>query len=589
MNDKKIGLGTQILLQIFLIFMLVVVMFPVLWIVSMAIDPRGISRPSDLTLIPPGASFDSFSRLLNEPFSNLSRNVYFSDMLGNSLFTALGTAVFTVALGASAAYAFSRFKFIGREAGMLGFIVLLMLPSTGTLIPLYVLLSRIEVHNIIVALAPALFIFALAGVLAWIGLGALNRFLIKPPKWVKNLRAVRWAVVIVELIVLFALIYGFLMVQFQQSDVYADFSEDARDAQEEVIDARESLQTAQDSLTSNLERIEDARAELAAAEALLAEYTEDEIAQAQADLEAAEAKLDADPENEELAAEVERLDAIANAPSNVERRREILQRREERVEDVRAELVELQAELEAARAEADAAWAEVTSATQPAFTRLLPYAVLFWALGLIGSVLTWGALKVAYDRFLSKNWDAEDLNNRIKFAVVLLIAVLSGLMAFHPDLGGPDGDTQPLRVTLFGLAVAYASGSLPFAIWQLKGYFDTIPRELEEAALVDGATLFSTFFVVILPLSLPALAITILFSFMTGWTEFLLAWMFLEDPQRFTLAMGLRAMQGGQNQPAVDWNLFAAMSILMSIPVLVVFYGFQRWIVSGLTLGSVKG
>lgn len=288
-------LGTQL----FLLAVLFIVLLPILWIASMALDPRGIDKPLELTLIPPGASLAAFKKILIEPFGLLCSDptdpgtcMTFSRLLANSLLVALGTSIFAVALGASAAYAFSRFNFIGRQLGMLGFIILLMLPSTATLAPLYVLLSQIKIG------------------------------------------------------------------------------------------------------------------------------------------------------------------------------------------------------------------------------------------------------------------------------------------------------TESLRTTLMGLMIAYASTALPFAIWNLKGYFDTIPKELEEAALIDGASVSRTFFSVILPLSVPALAVTVLFAFMTGWTEFILAWTFLEAPSRFTLAMALRSMQG---QFATPWSEFAAMSILMTVPILVLFFAFQRYIVSGLTVGGVKG
>ncbi|MBI2846068.1 MAG: ABC transporter permease subunit [Chloroflexi bacterium] len=289
----------QVGIQAFLLSITAVVLFPVLWTLSMALDPRDIDKPLELTLIPPGASFGSFQKILFEPFqllcsnpSDVSSCMTFSRLLLNSIFVALGTSLFAVVTGASAAYAFSRFRFIGRQAGMLGFIVLLMLPSTGSLAPLYVLLSQVKI-----------------------------------------------------------------------------------------------------------------------------------------------------------------------------------------------------------------------------------------------------------------------------------------------------GD-ESLRTTLIGLAVAYAAGAVPFAVWNLKGYFDTVPKELEEAALIDGASVTQTFLRIILPLSTPALAVTILFSFMTGWTEFILAWTFLEDPSRFTLAMALRSMQG---QFATPWSEFAAMSIVMSIPILILFFALQRYIVSGLTVGGIKG
>jgi arabinogalactan oligomer/maltooligosaccharide transport system permease protein len=300
MSNKTKSILSQIGVQIFLLATTVIVLFPILWILSLALDPRNIDKPLKLTLIPPGASFAAFHKVLIEPFNLLCTNptdpstcMTFSLLLKNSVLVSLGTSLFAVVLGASAAYAFSRFQFIGRQAGMLGFIVLLMIPASATLAPLYVLLSQIKL---------------------------------------------------------------------------------------------------------------------------------------------------------------------------------------------------------------------------------------------------------------------------------------------------PTG--EPLRTTLLGLSVAYASGTLPFSIWNLKGYFDTVPKELEEAATIDGATVTQTFLRIILPLSTPALAVTLLFAFMSGWTEFILAWTFLEDPGRFTLAMALRSMQGQFSTP---WSEFAAMSILMSIPIVLLFFSMQRYIVSGLTVGGVKG
>ncbi len=289
----------QVGIQLFLLSVAAAVLFPVVWILALALDPRNIDKPLELTLIPPGASLESFRKVLLDPFRLLCSNpnnpetcMTFGRLLVNSLLVALGTSLFAVVTGASAAYAFSRFSFVGRQTGMLGFVVLLMLPSTGSLAPLYVLLSQIRLGN------------------------------------------------------------------------------------------------------------------------------------------------------------------------------------------------------------------------------------------------------------------------------------------------------EALRSTLIGLAIAYAASALPFCVWMLKGYFDTIPLELEESARIDGASLTQTFLRIILPLSTPALAVTILFSFMTSWTEFILAWTFLDKPSRFTLAMALRSMQGQFTTP---WSEFAAMSILMSIPILVLFYAFQRYIVSGLTIGAVKG
>jgi arabinogalactan oligomer/maltooligosaccharide transport system permease protein len=289
----------QIGIQLFLLFITAIVLFPIIWMVSIAIDPRNIDKPLELTLIPPGASFASFKKVLTEPSrllcsnpSDLSTCMTFGKLLINSLLVSFGTALFAVVLGSSAAFAFSRFRFIGRQAGMLGFIALLMLPATATIAPLYVLLSQVK-------------------------------------------------------------------------------------------------------------------------------------------------------------------------------------------------------------------------------------------------------------------------------------------------LGG-----EPLRSTLLGLAVAYTSGSLPFSIWNLKGFFDTVPVDLEEAALIDGATVTQAFFRVIVPMAVPALAVTVLLGFMTGWTEFVMAWLFLEDPSRFTLAMALRSLQGQYTTP---WSEFYALALLMSVPPVLLFFALQRYIVSGLTVGGVKG
>jgi len=300
MNNQKLKeILQQIGLQLFLLSVTAIVLFPILWMISIAIDPRNIDKPLELTLIPPGATMDSFKEVLTQPYTQLCRNpadpgtcMTFLKLLGNSLLVAFGTSIFSVVLGASAAYAFSRFKFIGREAGLLGFIALLMLPATATIAPLYVLLTQVKI-------------------------------------------------------------------------------------------------------------------------------------------------------------------------------------------------------------------------------------------------------------------------------------------------GG-----EPLRSTLLGLAVAYTSGSLPFAIWNLKGYFDTVPKELEEAALIDGATVTGAFIRVILPLAVPALAVTVLLGFMAGWTEFVMAWLFLESPERFTLAMALRSLQGQFTTP---WSTFFALALVMSVPPVLLFFALQRYIVSGLTVGGVKG
>jgi arabinogalactan oligomer/maltooligosaccharide transport system permease protein len=140
--------------------------------------------------------------------------------------------------------------------------------------------------------------------------------------------------------------------------------------------------------------------------------------------------------------------------------------------------------------------------------------------------------------------------------------------------------------TYRGLAIAYSVSSVPFSIWILKGYYDTIPRDLEEAAMIDGAGRMQTFYRIILPLSTPALAIVFLFNFMTAWNDYLLARIMLQKSEMFTWTLGLWTLAG---QFRVEWGNFSAASILISIPVMALFLYSSKWLISGLTLGAVKG
>ena len=144
-----------------------------------------------------------------------------------------------------------------------------------------------------------------------------------------------------------------------------------------------------------------------------------------------------------------------------------------------------------------------------------------------------------------------------------------------------------LRNSLYGVGLAMLSGMLPFSIWNLKGYLDTIPRDLAQAARIDGASYNQTFLYIIIPLATPALAVTFFLGFLTGWTEFVLSWQFLTDPQTFTLAMSLWNMVG-QWSGDTPWSAFAAMAIMVALPVSVVYLILQKYIVSGLVVGAVK-
>ncbi|TAJ98975.1 MAG: ABC transporter permease subunit [Chloroflexota bacterium] len=294
-EERRLPIGRQILIQVILLFITVTVLFPIVWILSMALDPRNLSRPDGLNLIPPGASFDAFAKVIAQPTSN---EISFLGLALNSLKIAVGSSVIAVALGIAAAYAFSRLKFRGREALMIAVLGVLMLPSVATIIPLFIFLN-----------------------------------------------------------------------QFQ---------------------------------------------------------------------------------------------------------------------------IEL------------------------------------------------------------------------------------GDLSFN------------LRASLIGVTLAVISAQLPFAIWNLKGYLDTIPRDLEEAAAVDGASQNQIFRKVVLPLAIPAIAVTGFLGFLGGWTEYLTVALFTTEVHDQTLSIALNAMVG-QFARTTNWSQFAAFSILFALPVSLVFFVFQRYLVGGLAVGGVKG
>jgi arabinogalactan oligomer/maltooligosaccharide transport system permease protein len=139
----------------------------------------------------------------------------------------------------------------------------------------------------------------------------------------------------------------------------------------------------------------------------------------------------------------------------------------------------------------------------------------------------------------------------------------------------------------WGLIMAYLAGTLVFVTWNLKGYFDTIPVDLEEAGMIDGAGPVQSFVYIALPLARPALAVTLLFGFMAGWGEFFLANILIPAPDAKKTAMvGLFQMA---NEVNIPWGRFASGAVLILIPVVLVFLWLQRYLESGLTVGGVKG
>ncbi|WP_240135922.1 sugar ABC transporter permease [Streptomyces sp. MUM 178J] len=137
-----------------------------------------------------------------------------------------------------------------------------------------------------------------------------------------------------------------------------------------------------------------------------------------------------------------------------------------------------------------------------------------------------------------------------------------------------------------GLIITYCSVSVPFCAWMLKGYFDTIPTEIDESGRVDGLTPFGTFWRLIIPLARPGLAVTAFYTFLTAWSEVAFATSFMSSEGKYTLAVGLQTFVGPHR---AEWGLMTASSVLIMVPAGLLFFFAQRHLVAGLTAGGTKG
>ena len=162
--------------------------------------------------------------------------------------------------------------------------------------------------------------------------------------------------------------------------------------------------------------------------------------------------------------------------------------------------------------------------------------------------------------------------------IIALYSLLRFLGQLFPPLG---------LDTLGGLTFVYLGGSIAFNMWLIKGYFDTIPTSMEEAAMIDGSTRLQTFWRIVLPLAIPVLSVVFILGFMGIFNEFLLARIILQSPQNYTYPVGLQTFAYGPYQ--TDWGLFTAAALLGAIPMVVLFLLMQNYIVSGLTKGAEKG
>lgn len=170
------------------------------------------------------------------------------------------------------------------------------------------------------------------------------------------------------------------------------------------------------------------------------------------------------------------------------------------------------------------------------------------------------------------------------FYFILIVLMVPNIVGIIPQF--LLAKTLGLRNSLLGLIVFYVSGSVPFNTFLLRGFFETLPKELEDAILIDGGNYFTVFFRMILPLSKPALATVSIFSFLGFWDEFILALTFIDDAAKRTLPVAIATFHG---QHGTDWGLVFAASLIAAVPAITVFVSLQRYFVGGLTAGAFKG
>ena len=194
--------------------------------------------------------------------------------------------------------------------------------------------------------------------------------------------------------------------------------------------------------------------------------------------------------------------------------------------------------------------------------------------GITLSLSILGAYSVTRLRFPGRIWLSRSILIIYMFPAIVLVIPLYSIFS-----------QLQLRNSLIGLFIVYPATTLPVALYMLKGFFSTLPAELEEAGRIDGCSRLGVIWRITLPLSLPAISSVALYVFMIAWNEFLFAFMFLDNPDIFTLSRGMVSL----NSSEVPRQYLMAGAVMVTVPVMALFFWFEKYLVSGLATGAVKG
>jgi multiple sugar transport system permease protein len=185
-----------------------------------------------------------------------------------------------------------------------------------------------------------------------------------------------------------------------------------------------------------------------------------------------------------------------------------------------------------------------------------------------------GAYALARLKFPGKEWFSGSV---ILIYLIPSIVLVIPLYAVFSQLG--------LRNSLIGLIIVYPATTIPVALYMLRGYFSTLSSEIDDAAIMDGLSRLQIIYKIAIPLSKPAIVSVALYVFMIAWNEFLFAFMFLDDPNLFTLSRGIVSL----NSSEVPQQHLMAGAVIATIPIMIIFIYLEKFLISGLTTGSVKG